>query len=104
MPATRLLLLRCRPSVSYTKVGVCNGLEKRICRKIVSVEEAVRHVQSGNRIVFTHACGEAQALTDELVRQADRLENVEIVHMVAMGKAPYCQPGMENIFAIMPCS
>lgn len=77
---------------------------KEYAEKIVSVEEAVRHVQSGNRIVFTHACGEAQALTDELVRQADRLENVEIVHMVAMGKAPYCQPGMENIFAIMPCS
>ena len=28
--------------------------------------------------------------------EADRLENVEIVHMVAMGKAPYCQPGMEK--------
>ena len=37
-------------------------------------------------------------MTDELVRQADRLENVEIVHMVAMGKAPYCQPGMEKHF------
>lgn len=71
---------------------------KEYAEKIVSVEEAVRHVQSGNRIVFTHACGEAQALTDELVRQADRLENVEIVHMVAMGKAPYCQPGMEKHF------
>ena len=71
---------------------------KEYAEKIVSVEEAVRHVQSGNRSVFTHACGEAQALTDELVRQADRLENVEIVHMVAMGKAPYCQPGMEKHF------
>ena len=71
---------------------------KEYAEKIVSVEEAVRHVQSGNRIVCTHACGEAQALTDELVRQADRLENVEIVHMVAMGKAPYCQPGMEKHF------
>lgn len=72
--------------------------KKEYANKIVSVEEAVSHVQSGNRIVFTHACGEAQALTEELVRQADRLENVEIVHMVAMGKAPYCQPGMEKHF------
>lgn len=66
--------------------------------KIVSAEEAISHVQSGNRIVFTHACGESQVLTEELVRQADRLENVEIVHMVAMGQAPYCQPGMEKHF------
>ena len=72
--------------------------KKEYANKIVSVEEAVSHVQSGNRVVFTHACGEAHALTEELVRQADRLENVEIVHMVAMGKAPYCQPGMEKHF------
>lgn len=66
--------------------------------KIVSVQEAVSHVQSGNRIVFSHACGEGQYLTGELVNQAERLENVEIVHMVAMGTAPYCQPGMEKHF------
>ncbi|MBM6701156.1 acetyl-CoA hydrolase/transferase family protein [Megasphaera elsdenii] len=66
--------------------------------KIVSVQEAVSHVQSGDRIVFSHACGEGQYLTDELVNQAERLENVEIVHMVAMGTAPYCQPGMEKHF------
>lgn len=47
---------------------------------------------------FSHACGEGQYLTDELVNQAERLENVEIVHMVAMGTAPYCQPGMEKHF------
>lgn len=66
--------------------------------KIVSVEEAISHVKSGDKIVFAHACGEAQCLTNELVRQADRLENVEIMHMVAMGQSPYCQPGMEKHF------
>ena len=66
--------------------------------KIVSVEEAISHVKSGDKIVFAHACGEAQCLTNELVRQADRLENVEIMHRVAMGKAPHCQPGLETHF------
>lgn len=47
---------------------------------------------------FFHTLGEGQYLTDELVNQAERLENVEIVHMVAMGTAPYCQPGMEKHF------
>ncbi len=66
--------------------------------KIVSAAEAVSHVKSGDKVVFAHACGEAQYLTEELVRQADRLENVEIMHMVAMGTSPYCQPGMEKHF------
>lgn len=72
--------------------------EKKYANKIVSVEEAVHHVKSGDNIVFTHACGESQCLTAELVNQADRLENVTIMHMVAMGAAPYCQPGMEKHF------
>ena len=48
--------------------------------------------------MLAHACGESQTLTKALVAQSDRLENVEIVHMVAMGAAPYCQPGMEQHF------
>jgi 4-hydroxybutyrate CoA-transferase len=71
---------------------------KEYADKIVSVEEAISHVKSGDKIVFTHACGESQVLTNALVAQADRLENVEIMHMVAMGSAPYCQPGMEKHF------
>ena len=72
--------------------------EKKYADKIVSAQEAIHHVKSGDHIVITHACGEAQCLTAELVNQADRLENVTIMHMVAMGTAPYCQPGMEKHF------
>lgn len=79
-------------------VGDYMNWKEEYANKIVSVQEAVSHVQSGDRIVFSHACGEGQYLTDELVNQAERLENVEIVHMVAMGTAPYCQPGMEKHF------
>lgn len=66
--------------------------------KIVTADEAISHVKSGDKIALTHACGESQCLTNALVAQADRLENVEILHMVAMGTAPYCQPGMEAHF------
>lgn len=72
--------------------------KKEYADKIVSATTAISHVKSGDSIVFTHACGEAQCLTNELVKQADRLENVTIMHMVAMGTAPYCQPGMEKHF------
>jgi len=68
--------------------------QSRLC----TPEDAVSVIQSGQRIVVGHACGEPQVLVDALVAQADRLENVEIVHMVAMGKAKYCQEGMEKHF------
>ena len=67
-------------------------------RKCTTADAAVAHVKSGDRVVITHATGESTLLSDALVRRKDSLEGVEIVHMVAMGKAEYCQPGMEKHF------
>ncbi|MDR3302990.1 MAG: 4-hydroxybutyrate CoA-transferase [Treponema sp.] len=60
--------------------------------KLVSVDDAVKHIKSGNKVVFGHAVGEPVALIDALVRNAAAYENVEILHMVAMGKSEYCKP------------
>jgi len=66
--------------------------------KIVSAEQAVKEVKSGDRVVIGHACGEPPTLVEALVARAGELRNVEIVHMVAMGPAKYAQPGMEQSF------
>ena len=66
--------------------------------KKVSAEKAISAVQSGQRLVFAHAVGQPQRLVDELVAQKDRLENVEIVHMVNCYPSEYCDPGMEKHF------
>lgn len=66
--------------------------------KIVTAQQALRSVQSGDRVVTGHACGEPQVLVEALVARAPELRNVEIVHMVAMGPAKYAQPGMEESF------
>ena len=63
--------------------------------KIVTADEAISHVKSGDKIALTHACGESQCLTNALVAQADRLENVEILHIASRG--------WKRIFAITPC-
>jgi 4-hydroxybutyrate CoA-transferase len=63
----------------------------------MSCENAIKAVKSGDRVVVGHAAGEPVVLIEELVRQKDRLQNVEIVHMVPMGKCEYCQnEGLEK--------
>ena len=57
-----------------------------------TAEEAVRRIPSGGRVVIGHACGEPSYLIDVMVDNAAAYKNVEIVHMVAMGKCAYCQP------------
>lgn len=45
--------------------------------------QAVQQIKSGQRVVVAHAA---------------QYENVEIIHMVAMGKAAYCQPQYDKNF------
>lgn len=59
---------------------------------LCTAEEAVQKVRSGDRVVFSHACGEPRVLPGALVKRSAELRNVEIVHMVPMGEALYCRP------------
>ena len=61
-------------------------------RHLATAEEAVTHIKSGGRLVMAHACGEPSYLVDAMMANAAAYENVEIVHMVAMGKGEYCKP------------
>ena len=58
----------------------------------MTAEEAVSHIHSGDRVVIAHACGEPSYLVDAMVSNASAYRDVEIVHLVSMGKAEYCQP------------
>ena len=66
--------------------------------KKISPEQAIKFVKSGHRVVVGHACGEPACLVEELIKQKNRLNDVEIVHMVAIGQCSYCQSGMEKHF------
>ncbi len=57
-----------------------------------TAEDAVGKIHSGDRVVLQHACGEPVYLVDRMVENAAAYKDVEIVHMVAMGKGAYCLP------------
>ena len=63
-----------------------------------TAQQAVERIRSGDRVVVGHACGEPAYLLEAMVANAQAYENVEIVHMVAMGKAAYCAPEMAPHF------
>lgn len=66
--------------------------------KIVTADEAVKHIKSGDRVVFGHACGEAQEITEALLRNKEQYKKVEIVHLVPMGKGEYAQEENQKYF------
>jgi 4-hydroxybutyrate CoA-transferase len=67
-------------------------------RKLCSAKDALGHIKSGDRIVVGHATGEPTYLLQVLVENAARYEDVEIIHMVSMGKAEYCKQEYQRNF------
>lgn len=63
-----------------------------------SATEAVRHIQSHQR-VFIHSVSMAPAtLIEAMVARENELENIELVHVHTEGKAPYVNEGMSSAF------
>lgn len=68
--------------------------------KLRSMEDAVKIIKSGDRVVIGHAVGEPIRLTDAMVDYAvkENLHDIEICQQVDMGNSRYAQPGMEKHF------
>lgn len=64
------------------------------------MEEAVKVIKSGDRIVIGHAVGEPVNLVDAMVDHVvkNNLHDIEINQQVDMGHSLYAQPGMEKHF------
>lgn len=60
--------------------------------RTTTAPEAVGRIRSGDRVVVAHACGEPSHVLDAMVDNAAAYRDVEIVHLVAMGKSAYCAP------------
>ena len=67
-------------------------------KKIQSADEALGCVRSGTRVYIQPGCAEPEALVEALMRRAPELYDVEIVHMMTMGCAPYVAPEMAGHF------
>lgn len=66
--------------------------------KIVSLEEAVQCVKSGDKIFISGNAATPLLLTLALARRAEELTNVEVNHLLLMGDDPLTKPGMEKHF------
>lgn len=66
--------------------------------KLRSAEEAVRLVRCGDRVWIHPGCGTPETLVEALTDRAHELENVELAHMLTLGRARYCRPEFQGSF------
>jgi len=67
-------------------------------KKLRTADEALACVQSGMRVYIQPGCAEPETLVEALMRRAPDVLDVEVVHMLTMGAAPYVAPEMAGHF------
>ena len=63
-----------------------------------SAEEAVKVIESGNRVYIHSVAAAPQHLINAMVGRADELREVEIIHLHTEGAAPYADPKLQDSF------
>jgi acetyl-CoA hydrolase len=71
-------------------------LNKLYQSRVVSAEDAVRKIQSGQRVFLTGNCSTPQTVLAALVKHAPNLKDVEICQALSVGPADYVSPEMEG--------
>ena len=64
--------------------------------RVISAEDAVRHIQPGNRVFLTGNCSVPQKVLGALVDYAPNLHDVEICQALSIGPADYVKPEMQG--------
>ena len=67
-------------------------------KRLRMADDALQCVQSGMRVYIQPGCAEPETLVEALMRRGPEVFNVEIVHMMTMGCAPYVAPEMAGHF------
>jgi 4-hydroxybutyrate CoA-transferase len=67
-------------------------------KKVKTPEEALRVVQSGMRVYIQPGCAEPETLVEALIKRAPFVHDVEVVHLLTLGRADYVAPEMAGHF------
>lgn len=66
--------------------------------KCITADEAAKLIASNTRVVLGHAAATPIDVVDQMVKNKERYNNVEIVHMLSLGSGKYMDEDMEGHF------
>ncbi len=69
---------------------------------VLSAEEAVGRIRPGQRVFIGTGCGQPQTLVAAMLRRADELDDVELVHLVTLGEPAFRHKELAQHFRLKP--
>src|ERR1700687_6177026 len=67
-------------------------------KRLKLADDALECVKSGMRVYIQPGCAEPETLVEALMRRGPFVQDVQVVHMLTMGAAPYVAPEMAGHF------
>lgn len=86
------------PTLTPSPRSRAGGWEQEFRSRQTTAERALAAVQSGQRVYIHPGCAAPVPLIEALSARAAELSNVEVVHLLTMGKAGYTLPEMSGHF------
>jgi acyl-CoA hydrolase len=68
-----------------------------------TAEEALKALKSGDRLFIQGAAMTPHQLVEEMCKQSDRLENIEVIHLHTEGQALYSEESYSSSFKVNSC-
>lgn len=99
-------LVIARGQIDTAENGLKSGLQllyKKLefqMQKENTIADLIKNINSGHRVFIHGGAATPLKLLDELIRQADRLQNVELMHLHTMGNALYAAPKYVKNFRV----
>jgi len=88
--------------MTITENITTNSISSNLIRiykdKVVSAEDAVKIIKSGDNVIVQPGCAVPLKLINAMVQRKDELSDVKIYHILVVGDLPYTKPGMEKHF------
>lgn len=72
--------------------------ESEYRKKVRTAEDALSRVKSGMRVYIQPGCAEPETLVEALIARAPFVNDVQVVHLLTLGRADYVAPEMSGHF------
>ena len=86
--------------MSEKKISYDPRWQEKYASQIATPQEAVKAIRPGQRVFIGTGCAEPEELVNALTQRAVQLADVQIVHLLTLGAAPYADKSLAKHFSV----
>ncbi|HUW61580.1 MAG TPA: GNAT family N-acetyltransferase [Candidatus Bathyarchaeia archaeon] len=86
--------------MSERKISYNPDWQKAHADQVVNADQALSHVKPGQRVFIGTGCGQPNELVRALAARSSQLADVQVVHLLTLGEAPYADKELSQHFVV----